>query len=188
MTDQTWRPFRLMHMPVGEVHRKHVSTCGACMPKWMASATAIHEATHAAVALKLGLKVEFVAIDEQREVEATSLEAALYPIVRAGMKIPATITRLDPRALQRNREEVLVAMAAPSCVETGFLPIDEYAAVEAFVVRQWTERWALDTAWVLDRAKRTVESVEPQILAIAAQLAEHGWVDAPTLDLPSQPS
>ena len=55
-----------------------------CSRTWMLSAYAFHEASHAAVALDLGLTVEFTAIDAQQEIEVTRLEASLYPLIRAG--------------------------------------------------------------------------------------------------------
>jgi hypothetical protein len=81
----------------------------------------------------------------------------------------------------RRRQDVLIAMAAPSCVVTGFRPIDDYAAVEALIARQRAEAWKLDPFEILDEAKRRVEATEQSILAIAEQLAAHGWVDAPEL-------
>ena len=184
MTDNipAWQPFELRELPLSPSDEKHSRTCPPCGRTWTASATAIHEATHAAVALKLGLGVEFVSIDDEHEVEVSRAEVALYPMVlKPGMMIPATITRLDPREIQRHREEVLVAMVAPSCVQTGHRLIDDYAAIEAMIAKQRASLWKLDTDRIFDRAKTTVESVEQEILALAAQLAEHGWVDAPTL-------
>lgn len=183
-----WDSFRLLELPLHEAQVSHVSTCGACRPHWRLSATAIHEATHAAVALRLGIAVEFVAIDDWQTVEASTLEAVLYPILQPGTPIPALITRLDPRSLQRQVREVLVAMAAPSCVVTGYPHIDAYSAIEAKIATEYAALRKLDGDEILERAKSEVEAVEQEVLTIAAQLAAHGWVDAPTLDRRAGPS
>jgi len=176
-----WESFTLMEIPQREAWRRHNETCMVCQRVWHLSALAIHEATHAAVALDQGLKVEFVAIDENREIEVTALEAALYPLIKAGMKIPAMATRLDAKDLRREPVKVFVAMVAPSCVETGHPEIDDYAGIESFIaVRQMKAR-DIAPGPVLDEAKLAVEQphIQDKILEIANRLAETGWVDAP---------
>jgi hypothetical protein len=166
-----------MDLPL--VDSSHEEKCGVCREVWHRSALAYHEATHAAVALDLGLKVEFVAIDEDREVTVTKLEAALYPIIRTGMKIPALCTRLDERSLRDSPEKVLVAMAAPSCVLTGHRQVDDYAGMESFIAVRLMKAKGIDPDEVLDLALRTVEQpvVQDRVLELANGLAETGWVD-----------
>jgi hypothetical protein len=93
------------------------------------------------------------------------------------MKIPAQVCRLDERALRDTPKEVLVAMAAPSCVKTGEPRVDAYAAIEASIARENALLRELDTDEIFDLAKAEVERTEEDILRIAHQLAESGWVD-----------
>jgi len=174
-----WDPFDLMELPVPEYERSHLETCAACRGLWTRSAFAYHEASHAAVALDLGLKVEFVAIDENREIEVTELEATLYPVIKAGMKVPAICTRLDPEAIRRKPFDVMAAMVAPSCVQTGNTPVDDYAATEAFIAVRLMKARGMDPDGVLDRALRIVRkvAVQDRILDLAKQLTATGWVD-----------
>ena len=172
-----WDTFDLVELPIAEWERSHFEKCMVCQTLWHRSAMAYHEATHAAVALDLGLKVQFVAIDEDQEIEVTPLEAALYPVIRAGMKIPAMCTRLDPKSLRSSPKEVLVAMVAPSCVHTGHRQVDNYAALEALLAVQMMEVKGFDKDEILDRAHRSVSSSEEKVLSLARQLAETGWVD-----------
>lgn len=172
-----WRKFKLVELPVADWERPHFEKCVVCRELWHRSAMAYHEATHAAVALDLGLRVEFVAIDEDQEIEVTRLEAALYPVIRAGMKVPAMCTRLDPKSLRRAPKRVLVAMVAPSCVHTGHRQVDNYAALEALIAVQAMEIKGFDRDEILDWAKRSVEASQETILHLATQLAETGWVD-----------
>ena len=129
------------------------------------------------MALDLGLGVEFVAIDEEQEIEVTKIEASLYPLIRAGMKVPAMCTRLDERSLRREPRKVLISMAAPSCVQTGHKLVDEYAAVEACIAVERARVLGFDPEEILDQAKQSVERVEGQILGLAGRLAKTGWVD-----------
>jgi len=173
-----WEPFKLYELPASESQERHNRTCISCGREWTLSAYAVHEATHAAVAMNLGIKPEFVAIDDTQEIEVTKTEASLYPLITAGMKIPAIATRLGDDALRDNPREVLISMAAPSCVRTGHLLIDEYAAVEACIAveRANVLGFGLD---VLDAAMREVEeeNVQSWILELANQLTQTGWVD-----------
>lgn len=174
---ETWHPFRMRDLPLDEEQEKHDSVCPRCREIWHLSALAIHEATHAAVAQRLGLKVKFVAIDEEQEIEVTKLEAALYPLIQPGMKIPAMATRLSEDSLRRHPEGVLVAMVAPSCVHTGHPHIDEYAAVESCIAIRRAKTLGLDGDTIFDRAKVLVEECQDRILELADQLADTGWVD-----------
>lgn len=172
-----WDAFPLMKLPL--VDSSHEEKCMRCRALWHLSALAYHEATHAAVALDLGLKVEFVAIDENREVEVTKLEATLYPIIKAGMKIPAQVTRLDPKSLRDEPINVMVAMVAPSCVTTGHPQIDDYAAMESFIAVRLMRAQGIDADAVLDRALREVKktAVQDHVLELAELLSQTGWVD-----------
>jgi len=174
-----WRSFKLMEIPQPEYQRRHNETCMVCQQTWHLSALAIHEATHAATALDLGLKVEFVAIDDSKEVEVTALEAQLYPVIKAGMKVPAMVTRLDPTTLRRWPQKVFTAMVAPSCVTTGHTQIDDYAAMESFIAVRLMRAREIDADAVLDRALRVVKktTVQDKVLELASALAETGWVD-----------
>jgi len=172
-----WRAFPLMQLPLRD--SSHEETCVVCRDIWWRSAMAYHEATHAAVALDLGLGVEFVAIDEAKEIEVTKLEASLYPLIKAGMKIPALATRLDERSLRTAPRAVLVSMVAPSCVVTGMPQVDEYAAIEATIGAERAKRLDLDPDEILDEAKLVVSKgvVQDRVLALATDLAKSGWVD-----------
>ena len=172
-----WDTFDLVELPVPNWERPHFEKCMVCARLWHRSAMAYHEATHAAVALDLGLKVQFVAIDEDQEIEVTRLEAQLYPVIRAGMKIPAMATRLDEKSLRAAPKKVLVAMVAPSCVHTGHRQVDNYAALEALLAVQMMEVKGFDKDEILDWALRSIERSEEKILSLARQLAETGWVD-----------
>ena len=174
-----WDPFDLMELPQPEYQRSHLEACAACRGLWTRSAFAYHEATHAAVALDLGLKVEFTSIDEDREVEVTSLEATLYPMIKAGMKIPAICTRLDPEAIRDRPLDVMAAMVAPSCVQTGNTSVDDYAGMESFIAVRLMKARGMDVDAVLDRALRIVRkvAVQDRILDLAKQLTATGWVD-----------
>ena len=175
----TWRPFQLMELPLSSADEKHSATCFACSRIWTASALAIHEATHAAVALDLGLGVEFVAIDDGQEVEVAAHEVTVYPLIRLGMKIPAICTRLDSQSLQREAKKVLVAMTAPSCVKTGHPQIDEYSAVVACMATERARRRGFEPDEILDWAKQEMEirRVKDHVLTLAGELAALGWVD-----------
>ena len=105
-----------------------------------------------------------------------------------GIRIPATLTRLDPRSLVERPRETLVAMAAPSCIATGHPAADAYAAAEASLVTLAATERGLNPDEILDSAKAEATAVEQQVLALAGQLAAHGWVDAPTLDRRAGPS
>src|SRR6187399_2820622 len=103
-----WEPFTLSELPVSESQEKHNRTCTPCGRAWTASAYAVHEATHAAVACDLGITPVFVAIDAQQEIELTPMEASLYPMLRAGDLVPAVATRLGDDTLRREPMKVLV--------------------------------------------------------------------------------
>ena len=174
-----WEPFQLSELPVSELQEKHNRTCTPCGRAWTASAYAVHEATHAAVAIGLGLRPEFVAIDAEQEIALTRMEASLYPMLRAGDLVPAVATRLGDDALRHEPKKVLVAMAAPSCVKTGHRIVDEYAAVEACIATERARTTGHDPDEILDWAKTEVElpAVQDMILELARQLAKTGWVD-----------
>ena len=174
-----WEPFQLSELPVSESQEKHNRTCTPCGRAWTASAYAVHEATHAAVAMGLGIEPEFVAIDAEQEIALTREEASLYPMLREGDMVPAVATRLGDTALRKYPNRVLIAMAAPSCVKTGHKIVDEYAAVEACIAVERAKVLDGDKLGILDRAKEEVERpwVQDKILDLARQLAKTGWVD-----------
>src|SRR5262245_50365571 len=91
-------------------------------------ALCLHEATHAAVALALGLNVEEVGVtDEMVLDEATE---RLYGLA-AGAEHAAAGTRIPDEYLETHPCELLAAMAAPSFLPTGLAWIDRYAEREA---------------------------------------------------------
>jgi energy-converting hydrogenase Eha subunit G len=139
----------------------------------------MHEAAHAAVALELGLMVEFTSIDDVQEIEITREEAQLYPQIRAGMKVPALCTRLDPKSLRTEPKKVMVAMVAPSCLTTGHPDVDTYAEMESCIAVRVCKLRGLDPDEICDWAKREMDrpSTQEMLLRLAGQLTLHGYVD-----------
>jgi hypothetical protein len=167
-----------MTLPVESWQEGHVEACQVCREKRHASAVAIHEATHLAVALALGLTVEFCSIDDGREVAMSELESSLYGhIYPAGSMIPAQVTRLADDSLERHPTGTLVAMVAPSCVVTSDPDIDAYGALEAQMGVHMAKVMGIDPIEILDSAKAEVTDLEGRILRYAERLAQKGRID-----------
>jgi hypothetical protein len=125
-------------------------------------ATALHEATHAIVALALGLPVLWVSIlpgyDEEEDIE--------YP---AAVKI-----RDEAKQYQRH---VLVAMAAPSFLPTGDEGIDTYAELEAGLAYERAEDEGLAPDSIRYDAERQARRGRARINALAERLVAEGRVE-----------
>ncbi|MEI7761587.1 MAG: sce7726 family protein, partial [Thermoleophilia bacterium] len=138
------------------------------------SALCLHEATHAAVALALGLEVEEVRV--VGTMHADELTAGLYGIP-VGTEIPAAGTRIPDEYLETHPLELLASMMAPSCRPTGDEAIDEYGAHEKeWAIARAGER-GVDTEEVERLARATVTAQEARIVEIAAVLGRDGvWL------------
>jgi hypothetical protein len=148
----------------------------------MASPTAIHEASHAAVALRLGLTVRRVQL--KGWVRVPRYCAQLYPGVVAGVPLPSPICLLEEDCLDLTTAEVLISMAAPMFVVTDDTKINTYAALEAkLACRYATNHTKLNPATILDRARSLAAVCEPRIYEIAERLDQEGRIDGSTLHL-----
>ncbi len=135
------------------------------------AALCLHEATHAAVALALGVHVEEVSVAGTLRVDAAT--ESLYGVL-SDTDIPAGGTRIPDQFLETHTREVLAAMAAPACISTGVDAIDHYGALEA--------EWALDQAAVrgvdpdavLELAQTTTEAQSDAIYELARSLERDG--------------
>jgi len=87
------------------------------------------------------------------------------------------VTRLDDAELERAPKRTLVAMVAPSCIETGHDQIDTYASFEATVGVRMAKAMDIDPDFILDWAKREVIRTEDLILRYAERLATEGRID-----------
>ena len=172
-----WEPFRLFAEPVPPWLEDHVSKCQPCLYRRHWTAVAMHEATHLAVATEIGLKVHYCSIDDTKEVELSELEVRLYPMLPVGTRVPAVLTKLDDGELDRAPKRTLVAMVAPSCIETGDDQIDTYAALEATIGVRMAKSLGLDSDQILDWAKREVERYEADIIRYAERLAWEGRIE-----------
>lgn len=143
-------------------------------------ATAIHEASHAAVALRLGLTVRRVQTGGWCRVPRYC--AKLYPGVVAGVPIRTPITLLEEDCLDVSPTEVLIAMAAPVFVLTDDKALNTYAALEAKLACRYAQKHTrVRPAWVLDRARHLAAACEPRIYEIAARLEQEGRIDGLSL-------
>jgi hypothetical protein len=133
----------------------------------------LHEATHAAVALALGLTVE-----EVRVTGALSLDEAterLYGL-EVGAAVPAAGTRIPDEFLETHPRELLAAMAAPSFMPTGVVPIDRYAEAEAAGAAAAARERGVDPAEVIELSAATVAAQVVRIRDLAEVLErEGGW-------------
>jgi hypothetical protein len=128
----------------------------------MTRAIALHEASHAVVAMAAGLPVEWVSIVADRD-EGTFFTAAV--------KIPDEL-------IDRERDlfEICVAMAAPSFLETGDEEIDRYAEMEASLAYTMAGKAGIPPADVYAAAKRWVLFREHEIIELAERLTVEGKV------------
>jgi hypothetical protein len=125
-------------------------------------AIAQHEATHAVVAMKLGLPVEWVSIEHGLE-EGIRFQAA----------VKLTDEELD---LERDRRDILVAMAAPSFLDTYDRDVDAYAELEARLAYQLAARNGIDPTDIYDDAATLVSDHFPEVYDLADRLAAEGRV------------
>ena len=128
-------------------------------PRW---AIALHEASHAVVAMAVGLPVEWVTIDAGRE------EGIFFT---AAVKIPDE--KIDR---ERDLFEICVAMAAPSFLPTEDEEIDRYAALEASLAYTVAGRAGIPPADVYAEARRWTIFREHEISELADRLTEEGRV------------
>ena len=140
-------------------------------------ALCLHEATHAAVALALGLEVEEVRV--VGTMHADELTASLYGIP-VGTEIPAAGTRIPDEYLETHPRELLASMMAPSCRPTGDEAVDDYGAAEKeWAIARAGER-GVDTEAVEGLARATVKAQEARIVEIAAIVERDGfWLPEP---------
>lgn len=124
-------------------------------------AMAVHEATHAEVALKLGLPVEWADIDFGDE--AYNFFAAVS---------------LDDKQLdmERDRFAICVAMAAPSFLDTYDEEVDRYAKMEADLSYQIAGKNGIDPGDVYDDAATLVSDLQVEIYDLADRLEAEGKV------------
>jgi hypothetical protein len=134
------------------------------------AALCLHEATHAAVALALGVTVEEASVAGTLRVDAAT--ASLYGITAGD--VPAGGTRIPDECLETNPREVLAAMAAPSCIATGVEAIDQYGALEAQWAIARAEERGLDPIGVLHLARTTAYAQRKAIAEIALALERDG--------------
>jgi len=135
-------------------------------------ALCLHEATHAAVALALGLEVEEVRV--VGTMDADELTANLYGIP-VGTEIPAAGTRIPDEYLETHPLELLASMMAPSCRPTGDVAIDKYGADEKEWAFERAGERGVDTEAIERLARATVEAEEARIVEIAAILERDGF-------------
>lgn len=145
----------------------------------MTDATCIHEATHASVALHLGLAVREVRVKGWTKVPRYC--AQLYPGVVRGMPVRTAITLLEEDCLDTHPFEVLIAMAAPSFLATDDRSINTYAGLEAMLAYRWADKHGIPSIRVQARAQRMTAAVEPEIYALASRLEQEGVLDADML-------
>jgi exoribonuclease II len=125
-------------------------------------AIAQHEATHAVVALKLGLPVEWVSIDH-------GLDEGIHYV--AAVKLPDE--KLD---MERDRFALCVAMAAPSFFLTSDEEVDHYAELEASLSYTLAGKNGIPPADVYDDAATLVSDNHVEILDLAERLETEGRV------------
>ena len=128
----------------------------------MTRAIALHEASHAVVAMAVGLPVEWVSIVADRD-EGTFFTAAV--------KIPDE--KIDR---ERDLFEICVAMAAPSFIPTGDEDIDRYASMEADLAYTIAGKSGIPPADVFTDAQRWTIFREHEIGELADRLTEEGKV------------
>jgi len=142
----------------------------------MTDATCIHEASHAAVALRLGLTVRRVQVGGWCRVPRYC--AQLYPGLVAGVPIRSAITLLEEDCLDHSTVEVLIAMAAPMFVVTDDSKINTYAWLEAKLATRYAKnKTKLRPDLILSRAKSLAAVCEPRIYEIAERLEQERRID-----------
>jgi hypothetical protein len=125
-------------------------------------AVATHEATHAVIAMKLGLPVEWVSIEHGLE-EGIRFQAAV--------KLPD-----EKLEMERDRHALLVAMVAPSFLLTYDDDVDAYARLEAFLAYEIARRHGIEPENVYDDAATVVTDEQISIYDLADRLEAEGRV------------
>ena len=125
-------------------------------------AIARHEATHAVVALELGLPVSWVSIDY-------GVSEGIHFV--AAVKIPDE--KID---MERDRFAICVAMAAPSFVNTYDEEVDRYAALEASLAYTVAGKYGIDPGDVYDDAATLTADRQVEIEDLADRLEAEGKV------------
>ena len=134
-------------------------------------ALCLHEATHAAVALALGLTVEEVRVTGTLSLDEVTEQLYGLP---GGSELPAAGTRIPDEFLETHPRELLAAMAAPSYMPTGVASIDRYAAAEAASASAAARERGVDPAEVAELSAATVAAQEARIRDLAAVLEREG--------------
>lgn len=128
----------------------------------MTRAIALHEASHAVVAMAMGLPVEWVSIQAGHD------EGIFFT---AAVKIPDE--KIDR---ERDRFAICVAMAAPSFFPTDDEEIDRYAKLEASLAYTLAGKNGIAPAEVFGEAERWMLFREHEVLELAERLTEEGKV------------
>ncbi len=134
-------------------------------------ALCLHEATHAAVALALGLTVEEVCVTGTMHTDEATEQLYGLPV---GTELPAAGTRIPDEFLETHPRQLLAAMAAPSYLPTGVESIDDYAAAEAASAFAAARERGVDPAEVAELSEATVGAQEARIRDLAALLTDQG--------------
>lgn len=148
----------------------------------MTDPTCIHEATHASVALHLGLSVREVRVKGWTKVPRYC--AQLYPGVIRGMPVRTPICLLEEDCLDTDPFDVLIAMAAPSFLPTDDRKINTYAGLEAMLAYRYGDKHGIPSIRIQARAQRMTAAVEPDIYDLASRLEQEGVIGADDLLMP----
>jgi hypothetical protein len=125
-------------------------------------AIAMHEATHAVIAQKMGLLVAWVSIENGHD---------------EGIDFTAAVKLIDEKLdMERDRHAVLVAMAAPSFFNTYDADVDRYATLEAKLAYTIAGKHRIDPGDVYDAAATLVPDHAAEIMDLAERLKEKGRV------------
>jgi hypothetical protein len=141
------------------------------LPSESFQALCLHEATHAVVALALGLVVEEVCLTGAMRLDEATEQLYGLPV---GTEVPAAGTRIPDEFLETHPRELFAAMAAPSYMPTGVLSIDRYAAAEAASASAAARERGVDPAEVAELSAATVAVQEARIRGLAEVLARQG--------------
>jgi len=145
------------------------------------SATAIHEATHAQVAMDLGLTVRRLQV--RGWVRVPRYCAQLYPGLVRGVPVRSPICLLEEDCLDTDPFAVLVAMAAPSFLATDDEKVNAYAGLEAMLAYRWASKNGIRQDRVRTRAYQYASICEPDIYALASRLEQEGRIDGHQLPM-----
>ena len=144
------------------------------LPSDSFQALCLHEATHAVVALALGLTVEEVCVTGAMRLDEATVQLYGLPV---GTELPVAGTRIPDEFLETHPRELLAAMAAPSYMPTGVASIDRYAAAEAVSASAAADKRGVDPAEVAQLSAATVGAQEARIRDLAEVLARRGRLE-----------